>query len=111
MQGRLIKFIQDNCANYDHHFGGCLFNDKCKVLQSQRCSYFERAVLATGNMTIAAAYSKKVNAEVKIKTQGIRYCACGRILQPREKICRKCTEKHRQARYRENRDRKKRVLA
>ena len=52
----LIAFLKGNsdpkvgmpgCANYDHHYGGCLFADTCSVEEGKRCDYFERVVLPT----------------------------------------------------------------
>jgi len=54
----LVTFLKGNtdpavgipgCANYDHHHGGCLVGEACKVEQGKRCGYFERAVLPTAN--------------------------------------------------------------
>jgi hypothetical protein len=39
------KAKNPGCANYDHHYGGCLFRDECLVQQGKRCRYFERVVL------------------------------------------------------------------
>ena len=61
------KDLTPGCANYDHHYGGCLFcvkgcdvtNDECLqcddfqeysyclVERGQRCGYFEKAALPT----------------------------------------------------------------
>ncbi len=52
----LIAFLKGNsdpkvgmsgCANYDHHYRGCLFADTCSVEEGKRCDYFERVVLPT----------------------------------------------------------------
>jgi len=36
------------CANFDHHYGGCLFRDECLVQQGERCEYFERVIPQSG---------------------------------------------------------------
>ena len=41
----LQLFLRDECANYDKHTEACLIPDCCKVLEGQRCDYFEHAVL------------------------------------------------------------------
>jgi hypothetical protein len=38
------KSRNPGCANFDHHYGGCLFRDECLVQQGQRCRYFERVI-------------------------------------------------------------------
>ena len=40
-----LKASMNECANYDHYYGGCLFRDECLVQQGERCEYFERVVL------------------------------------------------------------------
>jgi len=38
------KSRNPGCANFDHHYGGCLFRDECLVQQGKRCEYFERVI-------------------------------------------------------------------
>ncbi|MGD2095524.1 MAG: hypothetical protein PVH77_11005 [Phycisphaerales bacterium] len=42
-----LKAKLPDCANYDHHYGGCLFRDECLVQQGERCAYFEKVILET----------------------------------------------------------------
>jgi hypothetical protein len=42
----LAVFVRDECANYSKHDEACLFADFCKVMEGQRCDYFEKAILA-----------------------------------------------------------------
>jgi hypothetical protein len=111
----LIKFIkgdqQNNipgCCNYDHYYGGCLFDSECKIEAGKRCGYFEKAVLPIAqelgiSEQINAAYADKVgltefNPKSEVKT---RRCECGAILKPRHRYCEKCSKKHRRQGQRE----------
>lgn len=42
------KSRNPGCANFDHHYGGCLFRDECLVQQGERCGYFERVISQSG---------------------------------------------------------------
>lgn len=87
------------CANYDHNYGGCLFADKCKVQQGQRCSYFERAVLPTADdiglgHEVRQLYMEKCGTEGEDGNKGMRACPdCGGALKPRQRYCDSCKEK------------------
>ena len=41
----LLRFIKDECANYDKHYQECLSGGECKVLKGRPCGYFEKCVL------------------------------------------------------------------
>ena len=106
------------CANYDHHYGGCLFADVCKVQQGQRCGYFEKAVLPTAadiglKEQVYSLYYKHVGIEqdvYKIEIGEIRRCpgfngkTCGAPLLPRRRYCDKCRDRKRRDDYRKRRD-------
>lgn len=106
------------CANYDHHYGGCLFRtakgkpsknlleeekSKCPCLVEigKRCSYFERAVLPTAadiglREYVYAAYERQVGLSGRLKTEPVRYCPeCGAELKPRQRYCDECSRKRR----------------
>ncbi len=100
------------CANYDHHYGGCLFEDfdgKCAVLDlHRRCGYFERAVLPTSadigqRDHIYRLYEQTVGAVIdttkgRHKTGDVRPCPdCGTALRPRQRYCDNCAKKRRRA--------------
>ena len=76
---RFLKGITDvkagmpGCANYDHHESGCVDGEKCKVEQGKRCSYFERAVLPTGDENVRQQYVDLTSVYVK----GIAANLCG----------------------------------
>lgn len=90
------------CADYDHHYGDCLFS-KCKVEQGNRCSYFERAVLPTGSSDVREKYESITG--VYIEGIAVNLCGdCGYRIPPRRRYCDKCVEKRRKATYRQRRD-------
>jgi hypothetical protein len=98
-----VKAGMPGCANYDHHHGGCLFSKKCKVEQGKRCSYFERAVLPTAadigrRDGIYYQYESKCNVTDLLARPGFRLCPdCGADLKLRERYCKNCSRKRRQA--------------
>ena len=87
------------CANYDHHYGGCLFGDTCKVQEGQRCGYFERAVLPMAetiglNEAIYSQYEQQVGiAGIGVLKRGqVRRCPdCGNEVGPRQRYCENCS--------------------
>lgn len=104
------KVGMPGCANYDHHYGGCLFRESCLMEQGKRCAYFERAVLPTAADTgqterIYAAYEKQCKVGLLARPQQ-RICPdCGTGLKPRERFCDNCKRKHRQKANRDNQQR------
>ena len=87
------------CANYDHHYGGCL-HGKCLVLEGKRCAYFERAVLPTGDSNIRQKYEDLTGAY--IEGLAVNLCSdCGKSIPPRRRYCDRCTQKRRRATYRQ----------
>jgi len=122
----LITFLKGNtdpkvcmpgCANYDHHYGGCLFADTCLVQEGKRCGYFERAVLPTAADTglqglVYAQYEKHVGIEGNggLNREQIRMCPdCGAEVGPRQRYCPKCSKRRRRESYRRAR-RKRRLM-
>jgi hypothetical protein len=99
------------CANYDHHYGGCLFGEKCKVEKGQRCAYFEKAVLPTAAQIglkkhIYSRYANQVGIDVEIEAleTEIKRCPdCGAELKPRQKYCDTCSKRRRRESYTKSR--------
>jgi hypothetical protein len=88
------------CANYDHYYGGCLFAEACKVQKGERCGYFERSVLPTGNSAIRQEYEKLTGYYIEGRVTNL--CGdCGKSIEPRRRYCDKCTQKRRRATYRQ----------
>lgn len=90
------------CANYDHHYGGCLYGD-CLVELGKRCKYFERSVLPTANDTgigedMYFKYSNAVSVRASdLKKPNARLCPdCGNVRLHRcQRYCDSCTKKRR----------------
>ena len=93
------------CANYDKHYGGCLFRKDCLVEQNKRCEYFEVAVLPTAkDIGLQALVSKLYSDHVGLDGVQVcqdRRCDCGAGLKPRQRYCTECREKRRKATKRE----------
>lgn len=115
----LIAFLRGNtdpaigmpgCANYDHHYGGCLFADTCQVEQGQRCGYFERAVLPTAEDIglkglVYSLYQEHVGIDGGLEREPIRCCPdCGAELKPRQRYCDDCSKRRRLESYRKKRE-------
>ena len=99
------------CANYDHHYGGCLFRDTCLVQDGKRCSYFETTVLPTakdiGLQSVYSQYEKSIGIEgaLKISIGSARLCPeCGAGLKLRQRFCDSCSESRRRDSYRKSRE-------
>jgi hypothetical protein len=116
----LIGFLKGNtdpavgmpgCANYDHHHGGCLFADTCRVEQGQRCGYFEKAVLPTAadiglRELVCSLYEKHTGLageSILLRSVSVRECPdCGAALGYRQRLCAECSRRRRQKTKREN---------
>ncbi|MEE9370742.1 MAG: hypothetical protein V3W45_04640 [Sedimentisphaerales bacterium] len=101
------------CANYDHHYGGCLFGETCRVEQGQRCGYFEKAILPTA-VDIGAGermhflYEKQCGLSVTLARGQMRICPdCGTELKPRQRYCDNCKGRRRQKSYRQAREKQR----
>ena len=100
------------CATYDHHYGGCLFAETCKVEEGQRCGYFERAVLPTAadiglNDTVYTQYEQQVGIARGglLKREQVRRCPdCGDEVGPRQRYCPNCSKRRRRESYRRVRE-------
>jgi len=118
----LIAFLKGNsktaeqmpgCANYDHHYDGCLLGETCKVEQGQRCGCFEKAVLPTAadiglGERMYSLYEKQCSVSGPLERDQMRLCPdCGTGLKPRQRYCDNCAKKHRRESYRKSRDNKK----
>ena len=95
------------CANFDHHYGGCLYEKTCKVEQGKRCGYFEKAVLPVaaelGLQNVYEAYEDLTGAEM-LKRPQARLCPdCGGPVRLRQRYCDNCAHKRRKASYRKRR--------
>lgn len=105
------------CANFDHHYGGCLFGDTCKVQEGQRCGQFERAVLPTAaNIGLNEIVYSQYEQQVGIAGNGllprgqIRRCPdCGDEVGPRQRYCQKCSKRRRRESYRRTREKQRLV--
>jgi hypothetical protein len=87
------------CANYDQHYGGCLFSETCKVEYGHPCRHFEKAVLPTSNgigqgISITSQYEARVHCTAgrfSAASREDRRCPdCGNPLLPRRRYCEKC---------------------
>ena len=125
------KRVMPGCANYDHHYGGCLFcwkgcdpedclycvdfaaireYSRCLVEQEQRCGYFERAVLPTAESIglkkfVYSLYRRHVGIEddYLLDAGEIRRCPdCEAELKPRQRYCDSCSAKRRLESYRKS---------
>ena len=120
------------CANFDHHYGGCLFRTAegtpsddlleeekskcpCSVEDGQRCAYFEKAVLPTAadiglKEHVYKLYAKHVGIEwdCEIACGDIRRCPdCGAELKAHQKYCDDCSKRRRQDSYRKAREKQR----
>ena len=114
---RLLRFIKDECSNYDRYYQNCLLGESCLVFDGRRCAYFERNVLIVNPdyrfrlpgydyTKLVGEYSEQTKAKTsKVKT---RHCACGEPIGFRQRLCRKCKESKRRDSYR-NSKRSKRL--
>jgi len=118
----LVRFVKDECANYNKHYQLCADDKPCKVLSGQRCGYFEKAVLGPPDYKyklpdydyakLFAQYAEQTKAENQIVKQ--RLCGCGKPLRLRQRYCDTCKQKKRQKTKREAQQkfrRKQRVCA
>ena len=106
----LREFIRDECANYGKNGEACLFGDSCKVMDAQRCDYFEKAVLGPPDyryklpgydyQKLFAQYAEQTKAE---KQQvNVRRCGCGTPLGHRRRYCLDCARKRRRETMRQS---------
>lgn len=119
----LIAFLKGNtdpavgmpgCANYDHHYGGCLFHGSCLVEEGKRCGYFERAVLLTAvdiglKELVYSLYERQVGIAGigQFDSGEIRRCPdCGAELRWRQRYCDDCKHKRRRRSYRNSRSKR-----
>lgn len=96
----LVGFLKDNCCNYDKHYQSCLFDDSCRVLNGERCGYFEKAVLGPPDYKykipgydyakLFAQYAEIT--KTKKQTVKVRRCECGTPLLRRQRFCPQCSK-------------------
>jgi hypothetical protein len=112
---RLVAFLKGStdakagtpgCSNFDHRYGGCLFQDVCSVQAGKRCGYFEKAVLPTGSSEIFSKYEAHCGLIEPLVRPKVRLCSCGNVLKSRQRYCEDCRRKRRRATYRKSRQRK-----
>ena len=96
------KDMMPGCANYDHHYGGCLLDQECLVEQGKRCGYFERAVLPTASQLKAGyriidEYQKLclAGALLSIRKTKAHFCQCGNSIPAGRRYCDKCKKEKR----------------
>ena len=109
-QGKGLRvFVRDECANYSKHDEACLFDESCKVMDGQRCDYFEKAALGLTDykyklpgydyQKLFAQYAEQTSIE---KQQvNVRRCECGTPLRHRQRYCAGCARKRRRKTKRE----------
>ena len=96
----LMKFIKDECANFDKHYQECVSGGECKVLNGERCGYFEQRVLGTPDYPyrlpgydyskLFAQYAEQTGTQKrKVK---VRRCDCGAPLRYRQRYCDSCAK-------------------
>jgi hypothetical protein len=110
----LTVFVRDECASYDKHDEACAFGDSCKVLDGQRCDYFEKAVLGPPDYKyklpgydygkLFAQYAEQTKTETQ--QVNLRRCGCGTRLRHRQRYCDECARKRRLDTYRRPRERR-----
>ncbi len=110
----LTVFARDECANYSKRDESCLFGDSCKVMDGQRCDYFEKAVLGPPDykyklrgydyQKLFAQYAEQIKAE-KQQVE-VRRCECGTPLRHRQRYCDECTRERRLDTYRRPREKR-----
>lgn len=94
----LINFVKEWCANYGRHYQLCSDDAPCRVLNGERCGYFEKFVLCPPDykyrlpkwdyQKLFAQYAQLTGAKVgKVKQ---RRCECGEPLQPQRRFCGRC---------------------
>jgi hypothetical protein len=90
------------CANYDSHYGGCLYADTCMVEQGKRCSFFERSVLPTASQLkdghwIIDEYQRTVgsNRPLGITLTKVNFCECGATIPIGRRYCDTCKRRQR----------------
>jgi len=88
------------CANFDHYYGGCLLVEACVVEQGNRCAYFEKAVLPTGDAEMYEKYEQSCGIEAPLPRAQLKRCECGAILKTQAMFCSDCLRKRRQMGYR-----------
>ena len=101
----LEKFVKNECANYDSHYKICTDDLPCKVLNGNRCGYFERAVLGPSDykyrlpdydyQKLFAQYAEQTNTESQAEKVEQRLCRCGKSLRLRQRFCYSCSQKRR----------------
>ena len=101
-EGTLTRFLKDHCANYNKHYGQCVYDHPCKVLEGKQCGYFEKAVLGPPEYKhklpgydyakLFAQYASQTGASSKKVT--VRRCPdCQAVLRPRQRYCEDCSKK------------------
>lgn len=110
----LIKFVKDECANFDKHYQTCLDDKPCKVLAGCRCGYFEKAVLGPVDykfrlpgydyQKLFAQYAEQTKTKTQVVEQ--RRCECGNPLKLRQRFCADCSRKRRKQAYQKYRQKK-----
>lgn len=113
----LFRFVKDECANFNKHYGICMSDSECLVLEGKRCGFFERNVLGPAdnkNRLEGYNYQKlfaEYAAQTGAKTQKIKAricpCGCGTSLRPKQRFCQKEKEKRRKASWRKSKSTKR----
>ena len=98
-QTTLVRFVKEDCANFDKHYQSCL-DKPCKVLSNERCGYFEKVVLGPPDYKyklpgydyakLFAQYADQTGA--KSQRVKVRRCECGTPLRHRQRYCEHCVK-------------------
>ena len=107
----LATTIRERCASYS--LGHCLGVDaysrpfrpegKCLVLESERCPYFERVVLADLRQRGLAGDALRQYEKFAGPAAGpraVRRCECGAEIPKGHRTCSECARKNRRETYR-----------
>ena len=122
-KGVVVKAAREQCANWNAGLClGVIFrcpdsgeirqalskeatggeDGRCALTRGERCQYFERIVLPAarheqGMGELDPAYSKMTAQALAEEAGGVRLCACGEVLKPRQRFCAKCLRQRQKA--------------
>ena len=109
---RLESFIKGTTNPLDKTPGCSRFNFcECKILDCERCGYFEKAVLPTADVSgskgeILCLYKDQTNY-VPEKRDKVGHCKCGKEREKGKQYCPECRAKHRRNNDRDSKRRKR----
>ncbi len=105
------NLVRGECANWVSGICVRRADATCILLETptQRCDYFECAVLPLGDADLRRRYYKRYGIDYDWREENPgRVCPdCGAELPPRKKVCKKCQRERRRATFRKANDRRK----